>query len=256
MKRTSLIVSLLALLCLWPALTSAQPSLLGDVQAERAKYGAAMTPGEVAEMLNTVAWNHRAEGWGLLRKGSGNSCPLRDTFISCDILVNSRTVLHFDVLRDAENAAVPQWNNAGPCVLSDSSGCEMSRFQAPFQPRGILMPPPDPEVATAPSTSSADVDALLALLAEHDKAVTARIEAARQDSEDRAERMFADLVARLTEIKGLVQAQPAAPMPATVPSVPTLPALAADAKGGNIWAAIAKYGGAALAGYIATVTAK
>lgn len=252
MKRTSLIVSLLALLCLWPALTSAQPSLLGDVQAERAKYGAAMTPGEVAEMLNTVAWNHRAEGWGLLRKGSGNSCPLRDTFISCDILVNSRTVLHFDVLVDSENTARPDWRNAGPCVLSDSSGCEMSRFQAPFQPRGILMPPPEPEVATAPSTTSADVDALLALLAEHDRTDAAR----SRDAADRAERMFADLVARLNEIKAIAQTQPAAPMPATVPSVPTLPALAADAKGGNIWAAIAKYGGAALAGYIATVTAK
>jgi hypothetical protein len=131
---------------------AAQPSLLGDVAAERAKYGAAMSPGQVAAMLNQVAWNHRAEGRGLLRKGAGNSCPLRDTFISCDILIHAPSVQHFDVLQDAENTARPQWNLVGPCVLSDSSGCSMANFLAPFDPGGPVTPPYVPPVVVPPYT--------------------------------------------------------------------------------------------------------
>ena len=49
----------------------AQTSLIGDIAAERAKYPASMTPAQVAQMLNAVAWSHRAEGWGLLRPWRG-----------------------------------------------------------------------------------------------------------------------------------------------------------------------------------------
>lgn len=173
---------LLLLLIAAPLL--AQSSLIGDVAAERAKYSVSMTPSQVAAMLNQVAWNHRAEGWGLLRKGSGNSCPLRDTFISCDILIHAPTIQHFDVLRDAENAAIPQWNNVGPCVLSDSSGCQMANFLSPFDPGGsvppvvvppVIVPPmPQPPVYTDLSQVTLRLDAMAAQM----------------------ERIYADLAAR------------------------------------------------------------
>lgn len=135
---------LVGLLAAWAVLSAvpahAQPSLLASVQVERDKYGPAMTPAQVASLLNAVAWTHRAEGWGLLRKTGGTRCPLGDTFISCDILVHAPSVQHFDVLQDAENTARPVWRDVGPCVLGPSSGCEMSRFLAPTDP-GLAAPP-------------------------------------------------------------------------------------------------------------------
>src|SRR5678815_4379930 len=55
---------LVAVLLLLPSPGWAQASLLGDLQAERAKYSVSMTPAQVAEMLNAVAWKNRAAGWG------------------------------------------------------------------------------------------------------------------------------------------------------------------------------------------------
>lgn len=159
----------------------AQTSLIGDIAAERAKYPASMTPAQVAQMLNAVAWNHRAEGWGLLRKGSGNSCPLNGTYISCDILIHAPSIQHFDVLRDAENAALPQWNNVGPCVLSDSSGCAMSNFLAPVDPGGSTPTQPPPPTTTGPIYVPAPAPS---------------VDLSQLVTRDAAERMFADLVNR------------------------------------------------------------
>src|SRR5256885_109157 len=85
--RKPLFVLAFALLVAMPA--SAQSSLLTEVISARSRYPASMTAAQVGEMLNAVAWAHRAEGWGLLRKGAGNSCPLAGTFISCDILIHA-----------------------------------------------------------------------------------------------------------------------------------------------------------------------
>ncbi len=156
MKKALLIVCLFLL----PVPSWAQAPLLSDLQAERAKYGPSMAPAEVGAMLNAVAWLHRADGWGLLRKGSGNSCPLRDIFISCDILVHAPSVTHWDVLQDSEGAAKPVWNSDGPCVLSPSSGCEMSKFLAPFDPNPGAQPTPQPDPSPVP-TPSPDVSNLI-----------------------------------------------------------------------------------------------
>lgn len=174
---------LLLLFLLFASPAVAQPSLLRDVAAERAKYGPSMSPAQVAAMLNQVAWNHRNEGWGLLRKGAGNSCPLRDTFISCDILVHGPTIQHFDVLVDSENAARPDWRNAGPCVLGPSSGCEMSNFLAPFDPGGPVTPPV--VVPPVPPYQPPPVYTDLTPIYQRLDSLSAQ-----------AERMFADLTAR------------------------------------------------------------
>ena len=75
-------------------------SLLSDLQAERAKYGATVTHEEAGKILNAVAWKNSAAGWGLLSKTGGNNCPLNGTGrpISCDWLVHQPSLLGLDVL--------------------------------------------------------------------------------------------------------------------------------------------------------------
>lgn len=175
MKKTILIVALLLL----PSPSWAQAPLLADLQAERSHYGASMSGAEVAAMLNAVAWRHRAEGWGLLRKGSGNSCPLTGTFISCDILIHAPTIQHFDVLIDAEGRAEPTWNLVGPCILGPSSGCEMSRFLSPVDPGGGPIVTPVPPIVTPPvppvqTDNSAQIERVFADLSNQIAALNAQ----------------------------------------------------------------------------------
>lgn len=225
----------------------AQSSLLGDVQAERAKYGPSMSRAEVASLLNAVAWRHRAEGWGLLRKGSGNSCPLGDTFISCDILVNARTVTHFDVLIDAENTARPNWGDDGPCVISPSSGCAMSNFMAPIDPGSSA-----PTSGTTPpstGTTSTDLSAVLDLIGEQGAGTRAQIEAVYQQNE----RMFANLVDRLNAIQATVDALQSRSSVSVSP-LPALPPVV-SAGGGGFWTFIGKYVLPAVGGVLAGMQA-
>ena len=159
----------LLLVCLFlPSLAFGQSNLLGDVQAERAKYPATMTRAQVADLLNAVAWKNRADGWGLLKKGAGNSCPLRDVSISCDILIHRGSINHYDVLIDAENTARPTWNLVGPCVLGPSSGCAMENFLAPVQPNGEPGPQPDPDPLPPPVDLGPIISRLNALEASRD----------------------------------------------------------------------------------------
>src|SRR5262245_25269367 len=145
---SSVIVLLLA------APVAAQTNLLADLQAERAKYPDGPIPAAtIATSLNAVAWAHRAEGWGMLQKGSGNSCPIVGTFVSCDILIHKPSVTHWDVLNNAEGdgtgTAAAQFNLVGPCVLGPASGCAMSNFLDPVDP-GSTTPGPEPRPAPVP----------------------------------------------------------------------------------------------------------
>jgi len=133
---------------------AAQNNLLPDLQAERAKYPDGPIPAAtIAKILNAVAWAHRAEGWGMLQKGSGNSCPIAGKFVSCDILIHKPSVTHWDVLNNAEGdgtgTAAAQFNLVGPCVLGPASGCAMSNFLDPVDPGGMV-PAPAPGPASVP----------------------------------------------------------------------------------------------------------
>ena len=134
--RRSAIALACVLLGAWPA--HAQDSLLPTVRAERAKYGVALSPIQLADLLNAVAWQHRHQGWGLLSKGFGNKCPApQQVFVACDVLVHLPTAHHFDVLRDAEGTAEPVWRDAG--VI------ELNRFVMPMDPNPGT-PIPDPGI--------------------------------------------------------------------------------------------------------------
>lgn len=138
---------LLIALVLLAAPVQAQTSLLEPLTKLRASYPPRMTPEQVGELLNRVAWEHRADGWGLLRKGSGTRCPVpHGGEASCDILIHGPSVTHFDVLADAEGVATPVWRDVGPCVLGPGSGCAMANFLAPVAPSDSPQPIPEPPV--------------------------------------------------------------------------------------------------------------
>jgi hypothetical protein len=128
-------IFLVLIICLWATPAMAQSNLLPTIQRLRAEYPTPMARWQVADLLNRVAWAHRAEGWGLLHKPVGSRCPAPHGFdISCDILIHAPSIQHFDVLIDAEGVATPTWHNVGPCVLGPKSGCSMSNYRIPTRP--------------------------------------------------------------------------------------------------------------------------
>lgn len=131
MKRFLVVIGILMVVA--PA--ASQDSLLPTLEQFRVQYPTPMSPQQLGEYLNRVAWEHRSEGWGLLAKGGGTRCPApQGVYIACDILVHAPSIHHFDVLIDAEGAAIPTWRDVGLCVLSPSSGCEMKNFVEPISP--------------------------------------------------------------------------------------------------------------------------
>lgn len=119
----------------WMMPLDAQTSLLPTLERIRPEYPTPMSQAQLGEYLNKVAWEHRAEGWGLLRKTAGNRCPVpQGVEVACDILIHAPSIRHFDVITDAGGASTPSWQDKGPCVLSPTSGCEMSRYLAPVAP--------------------------------------------------------------------------------------------------------------------------
>src|SRR5262245_55840501 len=157
---------------------AAQNNLLTDLQAERAKYPDGPIPAAtIAKILNAVAWAHRAEGWGMLQKGSGNSCPIAGTYVSCDILIHKPSVTHWDVLNNAEGdgtgTAAAQFNLVGPCVLGPASRCAMSNFLDPIDPGGTA-PAPGP-----PATPPPDLGPRVTMLEKQVQSLTGEIRALR-----------------------------------------------------------------------------
>ena len=77
----------------------------------RKNYPTPMSNNQLGELLNAVAWQHRAEGYGLLAKPNGSNClqPQTGTLISRDILMLAGSGRIFDVLIDAEGKATPTW---------------------------------------------------------------------------------------------------------------------------------------------------
>lgn len=109
-------------------------SLLADLQAERSKYGTPMTPAQLGQVLNAVAWKNKDAGWVLLGKASGNNCPSPSgTLISCDFLVHQPTLLGYDVFVASEGAATPTWSGPDTSIASQVANGART-LVAPVQP--------------------------------------------------------------------------------------------------------------------------
>lgn len=166
------LLATLALLVAFALPVAAQDSLLTDVATIRNTYPDIMTREQAAEMLNSVASRH--PGWGMLQKGSGNSCPLPGgVYIACDILIHKgptdETSIHYDVASGADfgddahgRNMQPVFNSDGPCVLSPVSGCSMTKFLLPL---GYTPPPVDPVKPVTTTTVSPVPPAVLEFMA-------------------------------------------------------------------------------------------
>jgi hypothetical protein len=123
-------------------------SLIESVRAERAKYGATLTPEQMGQLLNAVAWKHRADGWGLSEKPSGNHVPSpQGKFVAYDILHHKPTDTLWDVAT-GESAYEVKWGQAEHHNNKDRP------WLAPVQPSGAAQP--SEPGGTVPSSGSID----------------------------------------------------------------------------------------------------
>jgi hypothetical protein len=124
MRRSFLAISLLL-----PSICFAQniPDRKNILVEERAKFGATLNQEQAGLLLTRTAWRLRSEGFGLLRKDSGNNCPIpnSDIRISCDWLIHQPTGKGCDVLGDG-----PDSQNSGPSNPNwcDGTSVDLSKF--------------------------------------------------------------------------------------------------------------------------------
>lgn len=110
---------------------------------ERAKFGVTINTTEAGTMLARVAYRLRSQGFGLLRKESGNRCPLPDgTFVSCDWLTHQPTGLGCDALVGSPDYDPPGNGPATPNWCQSWTAFDASRFVAVTTDPGGTTPPP------------------------------------------------------------------------------------------------------------------
>lgn len=163
-------------------------NLQGEVQEQRNKYDATVTASQVVLILDTVAWNHRTEGWGLLLKPEGYGIDFLGRQIAGDILFNSATSRAYDVLSDQENTAGVTWRDVG--II------ELTRFQPPVDPSllGGVSVPTVPSVPSVPAGNN-----LSEVLIRLD-----RLEQQIAGTQGQNERIFDNSTSQRTEIKSMV----------------------------------------------------
>jgi len=124
----------------------------------RGNYGQ-LTPATAAELLNAVAWAHRAEGFGLLGKAGGDHCPqpFTGTPIACDYLVNRNTLRGWDALADWENEGRPTFGGAGNDItdLIRSGARTLVDAVDPAGPTPAPQPVPEPTPQPTPEPTPA-----------------------------------------------------------------------------------------------------
>lgn len=130
------------------------------VQAERAKYPAPLYSAEgtllnpmgndnAARISRAVAWAHRAEGWGLLEKPTGNNV----LGYSVDVIINAREKQVVDILGSSEAECYPQWS------VIEWRDDYAARWRPPLAPDDA--PPVEPPVDPPPSDDTeARLDAI------------------------------------------------------------------------------------------------
>lgn len=147
MVRTLLLSLTIALM---PVTVIAQNLPAAVCQTVRAVRGSGpiTSAGQLADMLNEMAWKHRADGWGVSTKRSGNRCQRFDgQDIACDILHHRPTNQLWDVFV----AAGVGERTEVTCSQMVGLGTDPNRpWMAPIEPKnggGGGTDPKDEEIA-------------------------------------------------------------------------------------------------------------
>jgi hypothetical protein len=115
---------------------AALPTLPGEVcktLKDVRGSGPITSSAQLGDMLNRIAWAHRADGWGLNRKDAGTFCESPAGKVACDILHNKNNNLMFDVFGSAGVGEVTSPN----CGESIGENANSSRpWVAPVAPDG------------------------------------------------------------------------------------------------------------------------
>jgi hypothetical protein len=141
------------------------PNHLDTLNSVRAKYPAKVTPDEAVAILNEVAWTHRDEGFGLLRKDGGNHGrqPKTNVFCSCDWLVHRGSGLGSDVLVDGPDGTTsPVTLGTAGTTWGGGAPFDKSKFTEPVNPE-IPKPvevPPVPVTPPAPPVPDRSAESL------------------------------------------------------------------------------------------------
>lgn len=164
-----------------------EPNLPADVCAtlheERAKLPTPLDGVQLGEMLNRVAWRHRAQGWGLSGKNFGTHVDSPAGKIAHDVLHRNTDNRIWDVLVAAGEASTP---TCGPALGVQTD--PQRPWVAPVDPGGTEEPKEDPKEPLP----SGDIDALIDLLVE--------IEARLTVAEAKAEARHAQLLEAIANI--------------------------------------------------------
>ena len=124
--------------------------------AYRAQYPIPMaTAAQIGELLNRVAWDHRAQGARLLGKKSGANCPTPSgILISCDYLVHGPSLTGHDVFQDAGPGGLTRpisftWG-PGKEDLAAAIASGARSLVEPTLPDSTTDPSPTPDPGTPP----------------------------------------------------------------------------------------------------------
>lgn len=104
---------------------------------ERAKYPTPPSHDQMGAMLNTTAWVHRADGWGLSKKTTGNVCPSVAGSIACDVLMLPSGAYWDVFIASGEATTVSCGVQSGTIPPAGPRG-----YLAPKDPGGTTTPPP------------------------------------------------------------------------------------------------------------------
>lgn len=140
-------------------------AIVASLHEERAHYGATMSDEECVELINAVAWKHRADGWGLSGKDFGTHGVRYDgAQVAHDILHHRPTNRIWDVLGAAGAASTPP-SSLGPGGPPPGSN---RPWVAPIVPEGTVpAPTPTPQPVPTPTPAPqppVDLSAVLAKL--------------------------------------------------------------------------------------------
>jgi hypothetical protein len=197
-----------ALSILVPAAAASQP-LPADVCAtlHAVRGGGAITSNaQLGEMLNRIAWTHRAQGFGVNRKSGGNNCPSPAGLIACDILQRQSDGAAWDVFGSA-GPGEPTTPSCGGAIAPITDPARP--WVAPVEPNGTSAGDGGSSGGGTTTTPPVDLAPILARLDTLEAALRAELRAQTDREVAKLDELKVSLIKSVAEFKNaLIQILP------------------------------------------------